>query len=490
MTRAIEVAQASLVTVNDPATVAALRQVLMFAQLTQGHTATVIDLIETTLTLRLDTATRTTLTGLKAWTELLGGTAPVSLQPATPATADSPQIAILAEAIRLFLIGNGIGGVELAVYAAQNPSTVTAERNSSAEVVAPFIETYTRGPRAAAELLEQAEHAAGGEEGAATGWADPYRHFVAGSIDLACGRLDDAAAHLDTGLEMIETSDMAWTSPGVGPRSMIEVWQGNLAAAGARIDAFRDSGAPDQFGLMSTAHAGFLLLEARNELTRAAAAARECWLAATDTHRYAVLHVLAADVARIALRAADPELLTQLRTDLTQTLYPPPPATAGSTALALALSGPLTEIPAAAVAAGEIARSAGNLILEAHCWEEAACVVATFDKPAARAYARSALLITDALGAGAVSTRITARLRAVGVRLGATGGRRRPRIGWDSLTPTEQRIAELVAAGMSGPDIARQLYVSPRTVQTHVSHALAKLGLRTRAELAAYTHTR
>ncbi|MCZ4535234.1 helix-turn-helix transcriptional regulator [Gordonia terrae] len=39
---------------------------------------------------------------------------------------------------------------------------------------------------------------------------------------------------------------------------------------------------------------------------------------------------------------------------------------------------------------------------------------------------------------------------------------------------------------MSGGEIADRLFISTRTVQTHVSHALAKLGLRTRVELAAF----
>ena len=81
-------------------------------------------------------------------------------------------------------------------------------------------------------------------------------------------------------------------------------------------------------------------------------------------------------------------------------------------------------------------------------------------------------------------------MRAAGVRLGATAGRRRPTTGWDSLTPTESRVAELVGTGASGPQIASQLFISPRTVQTHVSHALAKLGLANRTELAAAVATR
>jgi DNA-binding NarL/FixJ family response regulator len=45
-------------------------------------------------------------------------------------------------------------------------------------------------------------------------------------------------------------------------------------------------------------------------------------------------------------------------------------------------------------------------------------------------------------------------------------------------------VGKLVATGISNPDIAGQLFLSRNTVQTHVSHILAKLGARSRAEIA------
>lgn len=65
------------------------------------------------------------------------------------------------------------------------------------------------------------------------------------------------------------------------------------------------------------------------------------------------------------------------------------------------------------------------------------------------------------------------------------GPRRRPAFGWPGLTPAERDVAGLLAQGLTNPEIAARLGVSAGTVMDHVSSALRKLGVRTRAELAA-----
>jgi DNA-binding NarL/FixJ family response regulator len=53
-----------------------------------------------------------------------------------------------------------------------------------------------------------------------------------------------------------------------------------------------------------------------------------------------------------------------------------------------------------------------------------------------------------------------------------------------SLTPREVEILRLVASGMTNPEIAAALFLSVRTVENHVAHILAKLGVRTRTAAA------
>jgi DNA-binding CsgD family transcriptional regulator len=64
------------------------------------------------------------------------------------------------------------------------------------------------------------------------------------------------------------------------------------------------------------------------------------------------------------------------------------------------------------------------------------------------------------------------------------GERKRPSSGWASLTRAELDIVRLVAEGLGNKDIAARLFVSPRTVQAHLTHIYTKLRLTSRVQLA------
>ncbi len=94
--------------------------------------------------------------------------------------------------------------------------------------------------------------------------------------------------------------------------------------------------------------------------------------------------------------------------------------------------------------------------------------------------ARTALAAFRSLGAQRAADMATAFLRSLG-----HGTAARPRVAGE-LTAREQEVLELVAMGMSNAKIASTLTISERTAGHHVSRILAKLGVRNRAEAAAY----
>jgi DNA-binding CsgD family transcriptional regulator len=73
---------------------------------------------------------------------------------------------------------------------------------------------------------------------------------------------------------------------------------------------------------------------------------------------------------------------------------------------------------------------------------------------------------------------------AISYALRGRGERKRPASGWASLTRTELDVARLVSEGLANKDIAERLFVSPRTIQTHLTHMYTKLGFTSRVQLA------
>lgn len=178
----------------------------------------------------------------------------------------------------------------------------------------------------------------------------------------------------------------------------------------------------------------------------------------------------AADAAAEAVTAVRPERMPVL------------------TAIADHCRGLVTGDPALVLSAASGYESGRGPHDRAQALEDAADLLAyQGEAAAARARLRDAICLYTDLGAHWDIRRAEARLRARGVRRPHHRGRQAEPAaptGWETLTPTERKVAGLVAGGQSNPEIAAELLVSARTVQTHVSHILAKLGARSRAEIA------
>jgi DNA-binding CsgD family transcriptional regulator/tetratricopeptide (TPR) repeat protein len=141
--------------------------------------------------------------------------------------------------------------------------------------------------------------------------------------------------------------------------------------------------------------------------------------------------------------------------------------------------------PAELLRAAEGYHDTGRPLLRAKAFEAAMGAFADRDETrSARAAGSRALDIYAELGAEWHFARAQAAMRTKGIRRGPHAPHRVVKSGWDSLTPAETGIAALVTEGLSNRQIGERLFLSPRTVSTHVSHIICKLGVRTRTDVA------
>ncbi|HEU4425160.1 MAG TPA: AAA family ATPase [Pilimelia sp.] len=189
------------------------------------------------------------------------------------------------------------------------------------------------------------------------------------------------------------------------------------------------------------------------------------------------------DLVRLALAAGDPGLARAAAAAAeVDAAHEALPRRVGAARRARAM---IDGDAAALLAVARDLRAGGSSLALGQTCEEAAVLLARAgDVAGARAALTDAVRAYLDLGAGWDVRRADARLREYGVRRGPRSVRRRPSRGWEALTPTETRVAAMVAQGRSNPDIAAEMLLSRRTVQSHVSSILAKLGFGSRMEIA------
>jgi DNA-binding NarL/FixJ family response regulator len=135
--------------------------------------------------------------------------------------------------------------------------------------------------------------------------------------------------------------------------------------------------------------------------------------------------------------------------------------------------------------AAKIFQKAERPLYQAYAHEGAAALLAAQGRTnEARMSLAAALDLYDRLDATWDASRARARLREAGVRSRKPVLAHRTKTGWGALTDTERKVAEMVAEGHSNPDIAARMFISRRTVQSHVSSILTKLNVTSRVELA------
>lgn len=312
----------------------------------------------------------------------------------------------------------------------------------------------------------------------------------AGELALAAGDWDDALAELETATDLAVRTGTGWQVDALLMAALILVRRGRPEEAADRLALARahleEGGAA--LRLARPEHVEALLLEARGETASAARILQQTWTRSVDGPMLNELPDLAPDLLRLLTATGDgdgvarmAEVLVELR-DRNTGVVPLAAVAAHATAQATVLAGgDPDELGAAAAHPG------ARVHATALAHEAAARAFATAGRREdARRHGDAALAAFRRLGATGEADRLRAALGAAGGRIVTRRVRDRPVSGWGALTPSQRRVAELAGQGLSNPEIAARLFVSRPTVATHVSHVLAKLGLRSRVELAAY----
>jgi DNA-binding CsgD family transcriptional regulator len=323
-------------------------------------------------------------------------------------------------------------------------------------------------------------------------WSLPLWHLYLADMQRDAGRLDDANAEAEAGLRVADQLSARATSP-------------SLLAVLANVAVCKDD-----------------LALAERELTRAEHfSIGDIGLAAQDIAWSRALVAEARGDNKAAMEALGGQFEALPRRLLLLAQSPPCAphmvriaAAAGDRAAAAAVAAAAAELakrnPNVASLAGAAAQATG---LATHSVRELREAVQAFRfsprvlgsasamEDAARAehsmghHSRAVELLDEALhvfvrcDAVRDAARVRRRLRRLGVRRRSGRDSTSTASGWGSLTDSELRVVRLVAEGMTNRTVAQRLFLSPHTVDSHLRHSFAKLGVSSRVELTRHVLT-
>jgi DNA-binding CsgD family transcriptional regulator len=308
-------------------------------------------------------------------------------------------------------------------------------------------------------------------------------------LRLAEGRLDDATAEAEAGLAIAEeTGARAFTLLAIVVRIIVAVRRGDCDAVTSLVEHYTAQKQASQ-GLMLLRAWGdwgmALVADAHGDPRRAmdlleapyTDQAERSWLLMSEASA-------AAWLTRTALAVTEPGK-AEMIVATAERLANDNPEFTGLAASAALAHGIFHDDPAALAKAAETypgpwnrasaAEDLGLLFARATGASSREAAIRSLDQ-ALEGYQRT--------GALRDAARIRARLRELGVRRRHWNQAERPISGWASLTDTERNVAVLVARGLTNPQVARQMFISPHTVKFHLTQVFRKLAIGSRVELA------
>lgn len=416
--------------------------------------------------------------------DLAGGAALIEwVEANAPQRSPSSEATILAARARLAGLGGrfaeSIGLATRSLATIAHSPTLTATAGSPALSIA-LAKDLSGDSDGALAILRATDL-----PGVVARWTAPLLQFATSIVLYRRGDWDDALAEVDAGLLAGEEIGLRlgvfWP---YAVASLVHLGRGDTVAAQEWIDRVAATGVEHGIGGEWLAYAGAMVQAVRGDTVGAAATLAVVCEGAVALGAPALLLGFGPDAVTMALATGQTGTARRCRDSLAGLL-----GASGSPVAAAALGwvdGLLGEDPrhvaesAAAYSdlgrwpeAGSCAHSGARLALRVG--DDALC----------RQLASSAFAAYDRLGAAGHHARLRAELRDRGMRLQPRRSPSRPSFGWDSLTPSERAIVELVGDGCSNGEIAARMFVGRRTVESHLARVYAKLDVRGRAHLIA-----
>ncbi len=271
---------------------------------------------------------------------------------------------------------------------------------------------------------------------------DAYAHAVLVHVGRRRGRLDDALAHVEAGAQVV----------------------GDGATQGSDLLLFEQ----------------VMTLAATGRIDEAEGLGSMLWHGVAELGVVPRLRQFGPPLHDVATRHAMSDLADRIVADLAASHPRHPPGVRAAASIVAARHHGDPERIGEAV---ELLTTLGRPPELADAEACQALVEAPHRAPRSRAAARRAIARYQELGAEADIALLTSRLAELGVRFRMP---RRPvdRFGWDGLTASEQLVVAGVARGATNGEIADELGISRRTVESHLHHVYTKLGLSSRVQLA------